>query len=86
MLAECPEHTLTTAPLLQIFFHFGRCLCCLLPVFVNRQPPCLHTNSRHVQLLCQMHHRNHWFGKERALVGEVGAGYSSEVQPHPGFA
>ena len=24
--------------------HFGRCLCCLLPVFVNRQPPCPHTN------------------------------------------
>ena len=33
-----------------IFVRFGRCLCCFLPVFVNRQPPCLlHTNLRHAQ-------------------------------------
>ena len=40
------------------FVHFGRCLCCLLPLFVNRQLPCLHTNSLHGLLLPRMHHRN----------------------------
>ena len=31
-----------------IFVLFGCCLCCLLPVFVNTQPPCLHRlNSSH---------------------------------------
>ena len=46
---------------------FGRCLCCLLPLFVNRQLPCLHTNSRNVLLLRLMHHRNLWCRNERAL-------------------
>ena len=34
------------------------CLCCLLAVFVNRQPPCSHTNSRHVLLHPRMHRNN----------------------------
>ena len=56
----------------EIFIHFGQCLCCLLPVFVKRQPACPHTNSRQVLLHPQMHHRNHWLGKERALVVQTG--------------
>ena len=31
----------------EIFVHFGQGLCCLLPLFVNRQLPCPHTNSLH---------------------------------------
>ena len=50
----------------------GQCLCCFLPVFDNRQPPCPHTNSRHVLLHPQMHHRNLWFGKEHALAVQTG--------------
>ena len=44
----------------EIFVRFRRCLCCLLPLFVNRQLPCLHTNSRHGLLLPRTHHRNLW--------------------------
>ena len=32
-----------TDDMFEIFARFGRCLCCLLPLFVNRQLPCLHT-------------------------------------------
>ena len=32
----------------EIFIHFGRCLWCLLPLFVNRQLLCRHTNSHNV--------------------------------------
>ena len=35
----------------EIFVRFGRCMCCLLPLFFNRQLPCLHTNSHHVLVL-----------------------------------
>ena len=67
---EHPGSACCTDDMFEIFVRFGRFPCCFLPVFVNRQPPCLlHTNLRHVLLLRQMHHRNHRFGKERALVG-----------------
>ena len=39
----------------EIFVLFRWCLCCFLPGFVNRQPPCPHTNSCHVLLHPQMH-------------------------------
>ena len=45
----------------EIFVRFGQCLCRFLPVFVNRQPPCPHTNLRHLLLRPQRHHRNYWF-------------------------
>ena len=35
----------------EIFVFFGQCLCCLLAIFVNRQPPCPHTNSRQPVLI-----------------------------------
>ena len=69
---EHPRSACCTDGMPEIFVRFGRCLCCFLPVFVNRQPPCPHTNSRHVLLHPQMHHRNHWFGKECALVVQTG--------------
>ena len=58
----------------EIFLFFGQCLCCLLAVFVNRQPPCPDTNSRHVLLHPQMHHNNLWFAKEHALGVLPGCG------------
>ena len=35
-----------TDDMFEIFVRLGWCLCCLLRLFVNRQVPCLHTNSR----------------------------------------
>ena len=51
----------------EILVRFGRRLCCLLPVFVNRQIPCPHTNSPYMLLLPQMHPKSLWCAKERAL-------------------
>ena len=61
-----------TDDMFEIFVLFGQCLCCLLPLFVNRQLPCLHKNSRKVLLLLLMHHRNLWCAKERALGVQIG--------------
>ena len=69
--ACCPDD------MFEIFVPFGRCPCCLRPPFVNRQLPCLHTNSRNVLLLPLMHHRNLWCAKERAL--------GVQTEAHPGF-
>ena len=69
---EHPGSACCTDGMFKIFVLFRRRLCCLLPLFVNRQPPCPHTNSRHVLLHPQMHHRNLWFAKEHALVGKTG--------------
>ena len=55
-----------TDGMFEIFVRFGRCLCPLLPLFVNRQLPCLHTNLHHVLLLPPMHHRSLWCTKESA--------------------
>ena len=65
---EQPRSACCTDNMPEIFVRFGQCLCCFPSVFINRQPPCPHTNSHHVLLRPQMHHRNHWFGKEHALV------------------
>ena len=35
----------------EILVRFGRCQCCSLPLFVNRQLSCPHTNSLHGLLL-----------------------------------
>ena len=50
----------------EIFVRFGGCLCHLLPLFVNRQPPCPHINSRNVLLHPLMHNRNLWCRKGRS--------------------
>ena len=42
---------LTSDDMFEIFVCFRRRVCCLLPLFFNRQLPCLHTNSRHGLLL-----------------------------------
>ena len=44
---EHPGSACCTDDMFEIFVRFGRCMCCLLPAFFNRQLPCLHTNSRH---------------------------------------
>ena len=44
---EHPGSACCTDGMFEIFVLFGRCVCCLLPLFVNRQLPCLHTNSHH---------------------------------------
>ena len=48
---EHPRCACCTDGVFEIFVRFGWCVCCLLPPFVNRQLPCLHTNSHHVLLL-----------------------------------
>ena len=58
----------------EIFVFFGQCLCYLLAVFVNRQPPCPETNSRHVLLRPQMRRNNLWFAKEHTLGVLPGCG------------
>ena len=65
---------------------FGQCLCCLLPLFVNRQPPCLHTNSG--TPCCIPRCTTKASGTEKGMLWRcnLGAGYSPEVlQPYPGF-
>ena len=37
---EHPTFACCADDMLEIFVFFGQCLCCLLPLFVNRQPPC----------------------------------------------
>ena len=64
---EHPGSACCTDDMFEIFVRFGRCLCCLLPLFVNRQPPCLHTNSIHGLLFPPMHHKSLWFAKGHAL-------------------
>ena len=63
---EHPGSACCTDDMFEIFIAFGQCPCCLLPPFVNRQLPCLHTNSRNVLLHPLMHHRNLWCAKERS--------------------
>ena len=69
---EHPRSACGTDEIFEIFVRFGHCLCCLLPVFVNRQLPCLHTNSRHMLLLPPMHHNSIWCTKEHALALQPG--------------
>ena len=72
--SEHPRSACCTDDMFQIFVRFGRCLCCVLPPFVNRQPPCPHTNSLNVLLPPLMHHRNLWFAKEHAVGVQTGCG------------
>ena len=60
--------------LFQIFVRFGRCLCYLLPLFVNRLLPCLHTNSLYGLLPPLMHHKSLWCAKGLALGEHSGCG------------
>ena len=63
------EHTRSaccTDDMFAIFVRFGRPRFPLLPLFVNRQLPCLHSNLHHALLLPRMHHRSLWCTKERA--------------------
>ena len=69
---ESPTYACCTDDMFEIFVCFGWCLCCLLPLFVNRQPPCPHTNSRHALLHPQMNHKSLWFGKGHALAVQPG--------------
>ena len=69
---EHPGSACCTDDMFEIFVRFGQCVCCLLPLFVNRQLPCLHTNSRNVLLLPPMHHRNLWCAKRLALGVQSG--------------
>ena len=59
---ENPGSACCTDDMFEIFVRFGRCMCCLLPLFFNfnfnRQLPCLNTNSRHGLLLPRMHHKS----------------------------
>ena len=50
---EHPGSACCANKIFEIFFCFGHCLCCLLPVFVNRHLPCRHTNSLQGLLLPQ---------------------------------
>ena len=80
--SEHPRFACCTDDMSDIFVRFGRCLCCLLPPFVNRQLPCRRTNSHPALLRPQMHHRNPWFGNGHTLVlwrGKLGARYSSHI-------
>jgi len=65
---EDPGSACCTDDMFQIFVRFGQGLCCLLPLFVNRQLPCAHTNSLH-GLLPPMHHRNLWCALRGCKVG-----------------
>ena len=69
---EHPGSACCTDDMLEIFVHFGWCLCCLLPVFVNSQLPCLHTNFLPGLLFPPMHHKSLWCVKGLALGVQSG--------------
>ena len=71
---EHPGSACCTNDMFEIFVRLGRCLCCLLPLFVNTQLPCPHGNSLQGLLLPQMHHKSLWCVKGLALRCRVGAG------------
>ena len=66
--SEHPGSACCTDSMFEIFVSFGQCLCCLLAVFVNRQPPCPDTSSRHVLLHPRMHRNNLWAAFPLTLV------------------
>ena len=55
---EHPGSACCTDDMFEIFVRFGQCMCCLLPLFFNRQLPCLHINSHRGLLLPRMHHKS----------------------------
>ena len=73
---EHPRFACCTDDMLEIFVHFGRCLCCFLPLFVNRQVPCPHTNSHSVLI---RDHKMKWL--DFGTTPDEGS-----LSPHPGFA
>ena len=73
-----PRFACCTDNMFEIFVPFGRCLCCSLPRFVDRQPPCLHINSPHVLLLPLMHRKSHWWLDFGSTPDPV------NLQPHAG--
>ena len=76
---EHPGSACCTDDMFEIFVPFGQCVCCLLPLFVNRQLLCLYTNSHNVLLLPPMRHKNLWwldFGKTPN---------PENLEAHPGF-
>ena len=50
---EQPESACCTDDMFEIFVRFGRCLCCLLPRFVNRQLPPTTGQAYISNILCQ---------------------------------
>ena len=69
---EHPRSACCSDGMFEIFVPFGRCPCCFLPAFVNRQSPCPGTNSGHVLLHPQMHRRSLWFAREHVLRVQTG--------------
>ena len=67
-----PGSACCTDDMFEIFVRFGWRVCCLLPLYVNRQLLCLYANSRNVLLLPQMRHRNVWCAKGLALGVQSG--------------
>ena len=63
-----------TDGMFEIFVSFEWHVCFLLPLFVDRRLPCLHTNSRHALLLPLMHHKSLWCAKRLALGVQSGCG------------
>ena len=84
---EHPGSACCTDDLFENFVRFGRCRCCLLPLLVNRQLPCPHTNSHHGLLLPPMHHNSLGCAKGLALGEHSGcpgfvwvkSGYSEAI-------
>ena len=62
-----PKSACCTDDMSEILVCFGHCLCCLLPVFVNRQLPCPHENSLHGLLPPPMHRKSLWCAKGLTL-------------------
>ena len=58
-------------------------MCFLLPLFVDRQLPCLHTNSLHALLLPLMHHKSLWCAKGLALGVQSGCGSLDMLPSRP---
>ena len=77
--SEHPRFACCTGDMSGMFVRFGRCLCCSLPRFVNRQLPCVHTNSHPALLHPQMHHNNPWFRNGHAMAGQTGSCHLSHL-------
>ena len=79
---EHPRSACWTDDMSEIFVRFGRCMRCLLPLFVNRQLPCPHTNYIHTdhqqQPVLIRDDKVKWldFGSTPDPVN---------LQPHPGY-
>ena len=68
--SEHPGSAGCTGGMFESFVRFGRHVCFPLPLFVDRQLPCLHTTSHHAPLLPLMHHKSLWCVKGLALGAE----------------